>query len=291
MTGPALTIYPEASLSDFGTISGSITNGFSGAAVSAHVGVRPVRSGPGTLDRSHLGELTLRNGTGEYQIHARAGSYAVRIVPLDGVHTTAADANVAAHNGLDIDFETEFNGAGERRRLRRSAQRLHPDLGERWYGHPGINIQTNAYAGRVEIAQYGQFENVVTFRARLPPSGSIRRSWPHDPADEFPSFTFNGVPAPFQREAVLLDRRPLPDIANPISTSLRSTAIRTKTRSRSTRRHQRCDLLLGAPVPKPATLASLNNFPFLRADLVQLSGAFSNSYTLPVMERRGRACW
>ncbi len=62
------------------------------------------------------GELTLRNGLGDFTIRGLPpGPYAIAIVPLDGVHTTASDANIGGvYNGLDINFEPEFwNGAGE----------------------------------------------------------------------------------------------------------------------------------------------------------------------------------
>ncbi len=64
----------------------------------------------------------------------------------------------------------------------------------------GVNFISNTFPGRVIIAQYGAFENVVTFRS----TGylAVRFDPPFDPPYtitniEFPSFTFNNVPAPF----------------------------------------------------------------------------------------------
>src|SRR3989454_4742272 len=100
-----------------GTISGTVVSGFNGSAIfGAHVEALLISDpGPANAISAISGELTVRNGQGEYEIHGLPpGDYAVRIVPLDGIHTIASDANVGGiFNGLDINFEVEFwNGAG-----------------------------------------------------------------------------------------------------------------------------------------------------------------------------------
>jgi hypothetical protein len=292
------TIYPEASfLSDFGTISGSITNGFSGAATfGAHVEAILISDpSPANAISAISGELTLRNGTGEYMIHGLPpGSYAVRIVPLDGVHTTASDANVGGpYNGLDIDFETEFwNGAGE------SADGFTDHPGDfspvsvtAGNNTPGIDIQTNTFAGRVDIAQYGQFENVVTFRS----TGylAVRFDPPFDGSYnieqiEFPSFTFNGIPATFLSAKLCLmnPATGLPDIANPIIniTPFVGNPNGVNTVPVNIAGTNGATYFWALQFPNQTTTPGFpNNFPFLRADLVQLErGIFANSYTVPL---------
>src|SRR5206468_11655462 len=105
-----------------GTISGTVVSGFDGSAIfGAHVEALVATSpGPATDPLNSIsaisGELTVRNGLGEYTIHGLpAGSYDVRIVPLDGIHTIAADINVGGiFNGLDVNFEVDYwNGASE----------------------------------------------------------------------------------------------------------------------------------------------------------------------------------
>jgi hypothetical protein len=296
------TIYPEASfLSDFGTISGSITSGFSGAAVfGAHVEAFDLSSpDPAHSISAISGELTLRNGTGEYQIHGLApGSYAVRIVPLDGVHTTASDANVGGpYNGLDIDFEVEFyNGAGESGDgFSDPPNDFTPISVTAGTDTPGINVQTNAYQGRVEIAQYGQFENVVTFRntgylaVRFDPPFS----GPYTIQQvEFPSFTFNGVPATFlSAKLCLLDQTTgLPDIANPLVniTPFAGNPNGVNTVPLNLAGINGATYFWALQFPSQSTPGFPNNFPFLRTDLVQLErGIFANSYTLPVSGTTG----
>jgi len=297
------TIYPEASfLANTGTISGSITSGFSGAAVfGAHVEAFDLAAPDFAHSISAIsGELTLRNGTGEYTLHGLyAGNWAVRIVPLDGVHTTAADANVGGpYAGIDIDFETEFyNGAGESGDgFADDPNSFVPVAVTAGQDTPGINIQTNAYAGRVEIAQYGQFENVVTFRS----TGylAVRFDPPFDGAYtiqqiEFPSFTFNGIPAPFlSAKLCLLDTATgLPDIANPIIniTPFNGNPNGVNTIPVNLPGINGATYFWAMQFPSQvATPGFPNNFPFLRADLVTLErGIFGNSYTLPVSGTAG----
>ncbi|HET9952060.1 MAG TPA: matrixin family metalloprotease, partial [Candidatus Eisenbacteria bacterium] len=101
-----------------GKISGTVVSGYNGSAVfGAHVEAYNLAIPNAANSISTIsGELTLRNGQGDYTIRGLPpGNYAVRIVPLDGVNTIAADANVGGpYNGLDIGFEPEFwNGAAE----------------------------------------------------------------------------------------------------------------------------------------------------------------------------------
>lgn len=296
------TIYPEASfLANTGTISGSITSGLSGAAVfGAHVEAFDANA----VDFAHSisaisGELTLRNGTGEYTLHGLyPGNWYVRIVPLDGVHTTAADANIGGpYNGLDIDFETEFyNGAGESgdgfADNPNAAVTIPVVAGQ---DTPGINIQTNAYAGRVDIAQYGQFENVVTFRSTgyLAVRFDPPFSGPYTIQQiEFPSFTFNGIPAPFlSAKLCLMDANGLPDVANPLIniTPFNGNANGVNTIPVNLAGIQGATYFWALQFPNQLTTPGFpNNFPFLRADLVTLErGIFANSYTLPVTGTTG----
>ena len=295
------TIYPEASFTaNTGTISGSVTSGFSGAAVfGAHVEAFDLAAPDFAHSISAIsGELTLRNGTGEYTLHGLyPGSWAVRIVPLDGVHTTAADANVGGpYNGLDIDFEVEFyNGAGESGDgFADNPNDFVPVAVAAGQDTPGINIQTNAYAGRVEIAQYGQFENVVTFRN----TGylAVRFDPPFDgpytiQQVEFPTFTFNGVPAAFlsAKLCLLNTATGLPDVANPI---VNITPFNGNPNGVNT-------IALNLPGTIGATYfwamqfpaqgpTFPNNFPFMRTDLVTLErGIFANSYTMPATGTTG----
>src|SRR5205823_10705809 len=114
------------------------------------------------------GELTLRNGQGEYTIHGLApGNYAIEIVPLDGIHTIAADPNIGGpYNGLDINFEPElWNGANESGNgFTDHAGDYTPVAVTAGADTPGINFITNTFPGQIDIAQYGAFENTVGFR-------------------------------------------------------------------------------------------------------------------------------
>ena len=101
-----------------GKVSGTVVSGFNGSAIfGAHVEAYNLAIPNAANSISSIsGELTLRNGLGEYVVRGLPpGNYAIRIVPLDGVNTTAADANIGGvYNGLDIGFEPEFwNGANE----------------------------------------------------------------------------------------------------------------------------------------------------------------------------------
>ena len=187
-----------------GTISGTVVSGFDGSAIfGAHVEALVATSpGPATDPLNSIsaisGELTVRNGLGEYTIHGLPpGDYHVRIVPLDGIHTIAADPNVGGiFNGLDINFEVEYwNGAGEGANgFTDQANDFTPVTVSAGSNSGGINFITNTFPGRVEVAQYGQFENIVTFRN----SGFLvkRFDLPFTPPFTvtkitFPSFTFN----------------------------------------------------------------------------------------------------
>ena len=295
------TVYPEASfLSDYGTISGSVTSGFTGAAVfGAHVEAWNIAAlTPENSISAISGEITLRNGVGEYQIHGLPpGQYAVRIVPLDGVHTTAADANIGGpYSGLDIDFETEWwNGANE------SGDGFSDDPNDAAIVNvsaggdtPNINIQTNTYAGRVEIAQYGQFENVVTFRN----TGylAVRFDPPFDASYtinqvEFPAFTFVGTAPTFlsAKLCVLDPATGLPDLANPLYSAAPFAAaigVNTVPLNLPGQIGQTYFWVLQFPAQPAGNFpfnAASTNFPFLRQDLVSLErGIFGQSYTIPL---------
>jgi hypothetical protein len=233
------TVYPESASRpggvtpggvDFGattgTISGTCLNGADGSATfGAHVeAINVADPTPEASISAISGEMTLRDGQGDWMIHGLPpGTYAVRIVPLDGVHTIAADANIGGvFNGLDINFEPEFwNGAGE---------------GACGYTDPpnayslvsvspgantgGLNFVTNIYPGRVNIAQYGVFENNVTYRN----TGyrAVRFDPPFDPPYtiqkiSFPTYTFDGLPATFV-SVKLCEMLPngLPNLAAPL---------------------------------------------------------------------------
>ncbi|MGH7681530.1 MAG: matrixin family metalloprotease, partial [Candidatus Eiseniibacteriota bacterium] len=125
------TIYPESAsrpgglspggvdfASSTGTVSGTVVSGYNGSAIfGAHVEAFLLTAPTPDHQISAIsGELTLRNGMGDFTIHGLPpGPYAIAIVPLDGVHTIASDANIGGvYSGLDINFEPEFwNGANE----------------------------------------------------------------------------------------------------------------------------------------------------------------------------------
>ena len=298
------TIFPESAdrgLSadgvDFnattGTISGTVLNGYNGSALfGAHVEAYNLAAPDAAHSISAIsGELTLRNGQGEYTIHGLPpGTYAVRIVPLDGVNTIAADANIGGpYNGLDIGFEPEFwNGANESGNgFTDLANSFDPVTVNAAANTPGINFVTNTFPGRVIIAQHGSFENIVTF------ANTGYRAVRFDPPFEgpytissvnFPSFTFNGVPATFL-SAKLCPMNPAtggPDIANPLFSQ---TPFNGSPNGNNI-------VPLNIPVntpgqtffwvlqfPSQSVPGFPNNFPFIRMDFTGLDqGLFANSY-------------
>jgi len=278
-----------------GVISGTVLSGFNGSAIfGAHVEAIDLSSPDPAHTISNIsGELTLRNGQGDYSIRGLPpGNYAVRIVPLDGINTIAADANIGGvYNGLDINFEPEFwNGAGE---------------GPNGFTDPpnafaavavtagattsGIGFQTNTYPGRVKIAQYGTFENIVTFRN----TGylAVRFDPPFTPpytisSISFPSFTFNGIPAPFlsARLCPMSAVTGGPDLANPLFSQtpfngnpngLNTVPVNINV----TNAGQTYFWVL--QFPSQSTPGFPNNFPFLRMDFTQLDkGLYANSYSV-----------
>jgi len=300
------TIYPESvarGLSadgvDFGattgTISGTVLNGFNNAALfGAHVEAYNLAAPDAAHSISAIsGELTLRNGQGEYMIHGLPpGSYAVRIVPLDGVNTIAADANIGGpYNGLDIGFEPEFwNGANESANgFTDNANSFDVVPVAAGANSGGVNFITNTFPGRVIIAQHGAFENIVTFgntgylatRFDPPFEGPYTIS-----SVNFPSFTFNGVPAAFL-SAKLCPMNPAtggPDIANPLFSQ---TPFNGNPNGNNI-------VPLNIPVntpnqtffwvlqfPSQSIPGFPNNFPFLRMDFTALDqGLFANSYRI-----------
>ena len=289
-------VYPEASFtSDYGTISGTVTNGFTGAAIfGAHVEALLIATGgnPANTISNLSGELTLRNGQGEWTIYGLPpGDYAVRIVPLDGVNTTATDANIGGpYNGLDINFEPEFwNGASESGNgFTDIANQFTPITVTAGGAVTGINIQTNTYAGRVNIAQYGQFENVVTFTT----SGhfGVRFDPPFDAPYTienvtFPSvLLFGGTFANFLsvKLCVLNPATGLPDLANPVFQVApyagSVNGINTIPINLAGVPGQTYFLMLEFPPPPNNAL----NFPFVRMDFVTMErGQYANTYVVP----------
>ena len=232
---------------------------------------------------------------GEYTIHGLPpGSYAIAIIPLDGVHTVAADANIGGpYSGLDINFEPEFwNGAGEGGNgFNDNADDYSPVTVSAGANAGGVNFVSNTFPGQVIIAQYGAFENVVTFRS----TGylAVRFDPPFDPPYtitniEFPSFTFNNVPAPFlsAKFCALSQATGLPDIANPLvnlapfngsANGVNTVPINMVVNSAN----QTYFWVLEFPSQSIAGFP--NNFPFVRMDFVQMErGHFANSYSVPL---------
>ena len=304
------TIYPESAsrlggLSpgavDFaattGTVSGTVVSGYNGSALfGAHVEAFLLSNPtPANQISAISGELTLRNGQGEYMIHGLPpGDYAIAIVPLDGVHTTAADANVGGpYSGIDVNFEPEFwNGASESGNgFNDNANDFAPVNVAAGANSGGVNFISNTFPGRVIIAQYGAFENVVTFRStgylavRFDPPFAV----PYTISTvEFPSFTFNNVPAPFlsAKLCALSQATGLPDIANPLvnltpftgsPNGVNTVPINMVVTSGSQ------TFFWVLEFPSQSTPGFPNNFPFLRMDFVQMErGHFANSYTVPL---------
>jgi hypothetical protein len=290
-------IYPEPSFAaTTGTISGTVVSGFNSSAIfGAHVEAWLISSPTSDHSISAIsGELTLRNGQGDWEIHGLPpGSYAVRIVPLDGVHTTATDANVGGpYNGLDTDFEVEWwNGASESGNgFTDNPDDYTPVSVSAGGAVSGVNFVTNTYPGRVTIAQYGAFENVVTYRntgflaVRFdPPFGSAYN------IDKitFPSFTFDGAPAHFlsAKLCVLDPATGAPDVAAPLVSITPFVGSPNGVN----------DVTVNLPgaigqtyfwmleFPNAATTPGFPlNFPFLRMDYVQMErGHFGNTYSLP----------
>ncbi len=290
------TVYPEANFAtDFGTVSGTVVSGFNGSATfGAHVeAILLSAPTPANSISAISGELTLRNGLGEYTIYGLPpGDYAIRIVPLDGIHTTAADANVGGpYNNLDVNFEVEFwNGANEGADgFTDLAADFTPVTVGAGSSTSGIDFITNTFAGRVIIAQHGQFENFVTFRntgflaVRFDPPFATPFTISNV---EFPSFTFNGVPATFlsARLCPLNTATGLPNLAAPIFSQTpfvgSPNGVNTVPLNLSvTSPDQTLFWLL--EFPSAAIPGFPNNFPFLRMDFtLHERGLFANTYSI-----------
>jgi hypothetical protein len=210
-------IYPESAARglspgavDFpattGTVTGTVVSGYNGSAIfGAHVEAFNLADpSPANEISAISGELTVRNGQGDFTIYGLPpGTYAIAIIPLDGIHTIAADPNVGGiFNGIDINFEPEFwNGAGESGNgFSDNANDFTPVAVSAGANSGGVAFITNTLPGRVEIAQYGQFENFVTFRNTgfLVKRFDLPFATPFNVNKvTFPSFTFDGAPATF----------------------------------------------------------------------------------------------
>ena len=277
-----------------GKVSGTVLNGFNSSAIfGAHVEAINIDApSPANTVANISGELTIRNGQGDYVIRGLPpGNYAVRIVPLDGVNTVAADGNIGGvFNGIDIGFEPEFwNGANESSNgFTDVAGQFDPVVVNAGATSGGINFITNTFPGRCIIAQHGEFENIVTFgntgylatRFDPPFEGPYTIS-----SVNFPSFTFNGVPAQFL-SAKLCPMNPAtggPDINNPIYNQapyngnpngnnvvpLNIPGVNGQT------------YFWVLQFPSQAIPGFPNNFPFLRMDFTALDkGLFANSYRI-----------
>src|SRR5688572_7830403 len=300
-------VYPESAARglspdgvDFGattgTVSGTVLNGFNGSAIfGAHVeAINLANPNAANSISSISGELTIRNGQGDYVVRGLPpGNYAVRIVPLDGVNTTAADANIGGvFNGIDIGFEPEFwNGTNESADgFTDNPNAFNPVAVAAGAASGGINFITNTYPGRVIIAQHGEFENIVTFGN----TGYLATRF--DPPFEgpytistvnFPSFTFNGVPARFLSAKLCLMNPATggPDIANPIYNQApydgnpNGNNVVVLNHPVNTA-GQTFFWVLEFP-SQTAQPGFPNNFPFLRMDFTALDrGLFANSYRI-----------
>jgi hypothetical protein len=302
------TIYPESVarglspgavdfLATTGTVTGTVVSGLAGTAIfGAHVeAVNLAAPGPASSISAISGELTLRAGRGEFTLYGLPpGSYAIRIVPLDGIRTTASDGNVGGvFNGLDVGFEVEFwNGTRE------SAIGFDDPPGDfdpvsvaAGATSSGVDFLTNTYPGRVVVAQHGQFENTVTFANNA--SLAVRFDLPFEPPFtitnvEFPPFTFNGVPAPFT-SARLVRMNPAtgnPDLVNPPLFSQAPflgspNGVNTVPLGLTvTERNQTLFWIVGFPAVASA-VGFPNNFPFVRMDFTdQERGLFANSHSV-----------
>ena len=299
-------IYPESAARglspdgvDFaattGIISGTVVSGFNGSAIfGAHVEAINLAIPNAANSISNIsGELTIRSGQGEYAIHGLPpGNYAVRIVPLDGVNTTANDGNVGGvFNGLDINFEPEFwNGANETGiGFTDPPGQFSPVAVAAGATSGGIGFITNTYPGRVTLEPHGQFENTVTFTSNA--YLAVRFDPPfEDPytisSVTFPSFTFNGVPAVFP-QAMLCPMLPTgaPDLANPIVTVAplngNPNGINTVPVNYAVNTPNRSFFWV-LRFPNQATTPGFpNNFPFVRMDFTALDkGLYAASHSV-----------
>jgi FlgD Ig-like domain/Matrixin len=233
------TVYPESASRpggvtpggvDFaattGTISGTCVSGYTGAATfGAHVeAINLADPSPDASISAISGELTVRNGQGDWMIHGLPpGTYVVAIVPTDGVHTILADENLGGiFNGLDINFEPEFwNAAGEGGCGYTDTPNSYVPISvSSGANSGGINFVTNTYPGLMEMAQYGQFENYVTDRSNA--YRAVRFDPPFDPPYtirniSFPTFTFTGGPGTFTSvQLVPMTAAGTPDLSAPI---------------------------------------------------------------------------
>jgi len=306
------TIYPESAARglspgavDFaatsGTVSGTVVSGFDASAIfGAHVEAHLISDDSPANEISAIsGELTLRNGQGDYTIHGLPpGDYAIAIVPLDGIHTIASDANIGGpYNGLDINFEPEFyNGANEGGNgFTDHANDFVPVTVTAGANTGGVNFITNTFPGQVDIAQFGQFENIVTFRN----TGYLAHRFdppfapPYNIAKiTFPSFTFNAqvglppVPATFPSVSLceLNTATGLPNIAAPLF------SIAPFAGSPNGNNEIPVNLTINDPdkvlfwviqFPSASVPGFPLNFPFLRMDFTQLErGLFANDYSI-----------
>jgi hypothetical protein len=306
------TIYPESAARglspgavDFaatsGTVSGTVVSGFDGSAIfGAHVEAFLLSDpSPANEISAISGELTLRNGQGDYTIHGLPpGDYAIAIIPLDGVHTIASDANIGGpYNGLDIGFEPEFwNGASEGGNgFTDNANDFAPVTVSAGANSGGVNFITNTFPGQVEIAQFGQFENTVTFRN----TGFLAHRFdpPFAPPYTitkvtFPSFTFNAqiglppLPATFPsvRLCELNPATGLPNLAAPlfqIAPFVGSPNGNNEIPVNLTITDPDKVLFWAIQFPVAGLAGFPANFPFLRMDFSQLErGLFANDYSI-----------
>ena len=300
-------VYPESAArglspgaNDFhattGRISGTVVSGFNGSAIfGAHVEAINLAA-PTTANTISAisGELTVRNGQGDWTIYGLPpGSYAVRIVPLDGRSTIAADANVGGlFNGLDINFEPEFyNGAGEGPNgFDDPPGNFAPVAAIAGTTTGGVAFQTNTYPGRVTIAQYGAIENFVT--AGNNSYLAVRFDPPFDPpytitSIRFPTALLGAGTAAVFPSVSLCPMNPAtggPDLANPLFTQApyngsvngsNTIPINLPVGSAG----QTYFWVMQFPARTPPAVPA--NFPFVRLDITTLDrGLFANMYAV-----------